>query len=73
MKVNIHDFSRAEKTVLLINVPIGRLVRRRTAVEWKFEWAGPQWMSLTYEESSAVLDAVKEPLVVLNVAERLLS
>ena len=73
MKINIHDSTLREKTVLLINMPVGRLVFRRTVMEWKFEWAGTQWMRLTYEESGAVLKAVEKPLILLNITERLKS
>lgn len=73
MRVNIHDFSAKEKTVLLINEPVGRLVLRRTVMKWKFEWAGIRWMRLTYEESGFVLKAVKKPLALLNITERLRS
>ena len=75
MKVNIHEFNEYEKTVLLINEPVGvlRLAVFARPKKWRFEWAGEHWKTLTYDEAGAVLEGVKKPLALLNITQRLKS
>lgn len=38
---------------------------------FKFKYVGNDWMKLTYDENGAVLDAVKKPVLLMNVTARL--
>ena len=40
---------------------------------FKFRYVGDTWMQLKYDENTAVLEAVKEPIVLMNVTHRLTS
>lgn len=40
---------------------------------FKFKYVGNLWMKLTYDENGAVLEAVKQPVLLMNVTARLTS
>jgi hypothetical protein len=69
MTVRIEPAGIARRYVLLNDVQVGNLVH--TAVGWRFHWLGEQWMKLNFTTSGEVLEAVKEPLALLNITLRL--
>jgi len=49
---------------------IGRF--RRIDNSWKFHYIGTKWMKMTYAQNTALLEFIREPLVLLNITARLL-
>jgi len=43
----------------------------RSADTYKFTYRGATWMQLSYNENTAILDAITKPLILLNITRRL--
>ena len=70
MKVKFHKIGRFSTDVSIERLGSIGEIRVLFGV-CRFRYTGDTWMKLTYEENTAVLNAIKEPVALMNVTWRL--